>query len=533
MIAKTMAKRALIGLSMMAMLAACGDDDAGADGMLGTNNSTQSDYDRNTGNNGSYDEGGSYADAGGAPAPGEPGADDDYQQGENYEEWVENDFVDTSTENTSTFSIDVDNASYTLMRRDLRNGVLPAEEGVRPEEYINFFSYDYVQPAGDDPFSVNMEIAPSNFGETDQKLLRIGLQGKDIAVEDLKPTNLVFLIDVSGSMTSRNKLPMVKESLYTLLDHLRPTDTVGIVVYAGRDGVVLDPTEVQNRQQIQTAIESLGSGGSTNGEAGIVSAYQMAEQAKIEGGNNRVIILTDGDFNVGKTGDDLVQLVRDYRDKHISLTSVGYGLGNYNDATMEALARDGNGNYFYVDSEQEAQRIFGSALASTLEVIASDVKIQVEFDSDTVARYRLVGYENRVMDNEDFDDDTKDAGEIGPGHSVTALYELELTSNASTSTNFLATVRMRYKAQYGEASQLLERGVKVSQMADTFADASDSFRFAAAVAEFAEILRGSKHSEDERYDDVRTIATGAAPSEDAQKQEFIDLVDIALGIADN
>jgi Ca-activated chloride channel family protein len=259
----------------------------------------------------------------------------------------------------------------------------------------------------------------------------------------------------------------------------------------------------------------------------------MAEDAKIEGGNNRVIILTDGDFNVGKTGDDLVQLVRDYRDKHISLTSVGYGLGNYNDATMEALARDGNGNYFYVDNEGEAQRIFGSALASTLEVIASDVKIQVEFDSSTVARYRLVGYENRVLDNEDFDDDTKDAGEIGPGHSVTALYELELTPTAETSANYLATVRMRYKPQYGLASQQLERGVKVSQMADTFADATDSFRFAAAVAEFAEILRDSKHSKDARYADVESIATGASPSTDDQKQEFIDLVGIAQGMAGN
>jgi Ca-activated chloride channel family protein len=527
------AKQALVGLATMAMLAACGDDDStGGDALYSSvNNGNNGSYNQNNGNNGSYDEE-SYADAGSAPAPGQE-PEDDYQQGESYEEWVENDFIDTATENTSTFSIDVDNASYTLMRRDLTNGRLPVAEGVRPEEYINFFSYDYAEPAGEDPFSVNMEIAPSKFGQADQKLLRIGLQGKEIAIEDLNPTNLVFLIDVSGSMTSQNKLPMVKESLYTLLDHLRPSDSVGIVVYAGADGIVLNPTEVQNRQQIETAIENLSSGGSTNGEAGIVSAYKMAAQAKIEGGNNRVIILTDGDFNVGKTGDDLVQLVRDYRDQHISLTSVGYGLGNYNDSTMEALARDGNGNYFYVDSEAEAQRIFGSKLASTLQVIAADVKIQVEFDAASVAKYRLLGYENRVLDNEDFEDDTKDAGEIGPGHSVTALYELELTPTADTSTNFLSTVRLRYKAQYGEDSKLLERGVKVSQIADTFADASDSFRFAAAVAEFAEILRGSKHSADERYDDVESIATGAAPSDDAQKQEFIDLVDIARGLAGN
>ncbi|QDG51532.1 VWA domain-containing protein [Persicimonas caeni] len=513
------AKRALIALSASLMLAACGDIE-----------STGGDYAYAPDHNGSpnYNNSQSYADAGTSEQ-----ADPDYQEGENYEEWEENDFVDTATENTSTFSIDVDNASYTLMRRDIRNGYLPAAEGVRPEEYINFFSYDYVQPAGEDPFSINMEIAPSKFGAEDHKLLRIGLQGEEIPVEDLKPTNLVFLIDVSGSMQSSHKLPMVKESLYTLLDHLRPSDSVGIVVYAGADGVVLEPTEVQNRAQIQSAIENLSAGGSTNGEAGIVSAYKMAEQAKIEGGNNRVIILTDGDFNVGKTGDDLVQLVRDYRDKHISLTCVGYGMGNYNDATMEWLARDGNGNYFYVDSEQEAQRIFGDNLPSTLEVIASDVKIQVEFDQTSVARYRLVGYENRVMANEDFDDDTKDAGEIGPGHTVTALYEIELSPDAAASTNNLATVRMRYKPQYGDESKLLQRGIKMSQVKDTFEGASDSFRFAAAVAEYAEILRESKHSEGARYDDVLSIAQGANPGADPQKTEFVDLVGMAKTIASN
>ncbi len=502
-------KRALIGWMAAALLAGCGGlgDMSSGDAM--------------------YAPSGSYANTG---APNNPA---DYQQGENYKHWEENDFIDTSTENTSTFSIDVDNASYTLMRRDVLDGGLPVADSVRPEEYINFFDYDYAQPQGDDPFSINMEIAPSKFGENDQKLLRIGLKGKHIPLDALKPTNLVFLIDVSGSMQSPNKLPMVKQSLYTLLDHLRPSDTVGIVVYAGADGIVLPPTEVQNRQRLHQAIEHLSAGGSTNGEAGIVTAYKMAEQAKIDGGNNRVIILTDGDFNVGKTGDQLVQLVRDYRDKHISLTCVGYGRGNYNDATMEALARDGNGNYFYVDNEQEADRIFGSALASTLEVIASDVKIQVEFDPDTVSRYRLIGYENRVMDNQDFDNDAKDAGEIGPDHTVTALYELDLADGADTSSNYLATVRLRYKAQYGVDSKLLERGIKASQIEGSFEQASPSFRFAAAVAEYAEILRESKHSAGARFDDVEQIARQAAPAGDDQKQQFVDLVDIAKGLWGN
>ncbi len=513
--------RALIGVAAVLLLAACGDESADSFASGTAENSAE----RN-GNNANYDQtdNDSYADTG-AAEPGAPDeADEDYLEGENYEEWVENEFIDTAEENTSTFSIDVDNASYTLMRRDINNGQLPAPEGVRPEEYINFFGYDYAEPSDDEPFSVNMEIAPSEFGDGDLDLLRIGLQGKEVSVADMKPTNLVFLIDVSGSMSSGDKLAMVKESLYTLVDHLRPTDSVGIVVYAGADGIVLDPTTVDNRQQIEDAIDNLAAGGSTNGEAGIVSAYQMAEDAKIEGGNNRVIILTDGDFNVGKTGEELVQLIRDYRDRHISLTSVGYGRGNYNDATMEALARDGNGNYFYVDSLAESERIFGTELPSTLEVIASDVKIQVEFDDTTVDRYRLVGYENRVMDNEDFEDDTKDAGEIGPGHTVTALYEIELNPAAQTSTSYLATVRLRHKAQYGEDSELIEHGIKMSQVSDTFAGASDGFRFVAAVAEFAEILRESMHSDGARFDDVKQIAQDAAPADDDAKQEFIELV---------
>ena len=331
--------------------------------------------------------------------------------GERYDEVVENDYIDASEEATSTFSIDVDTASYTLMRRDVEEGRLPAKEGVRPEEYINYFDYPYAQPEGEDPFSIHLEVAPSRFGEG-KHLMRVGLQGKALTVEDLKPTNLVFLIDVSGSMQSEQKLPLVKRSLYTLIDHLRPSDTIGIVVYAGEDRVVLTPTEVRDESKIKQAIESLSSGGSTNADAGIVRAYQLAEQARIEGGNNRVVILTDGDFNVGRRGEELIDLIEQYRDKEISLTCMGYGRGNYNDYHMENLSNKGNGNYFYVDSLQEAERVFGSELAGTLEVIAADVKIQVEFNQEAVKSYRLVGYENRVLDNEDFDDDAKDAGEI-------------------------------------------------------------------------------------------------------------------------
>ena len=461
-----------------------------------------------------------YSDFGGryAPAPMPAGAD--YQDGETYDEIIENDFIEASQENTSTFSIDVDTASYTVMRRDINNGVLPSPESVRTEEYINYFDYDYPEPADEHPFSVNMEVAPSRFGEG-LHLMRVGVKGEDIHPEDLRPTALTFLIDVSGSMQSEAKLPLVKQSLNTLIDNLRPDDTIGIVVYAGADGVVLPHTPAREAQKIKAAIDNLGAGGSTNAEAGIVTAYEMAEAAKKEAGNNRVIILTDGDFNVGKTGEQLFDVIEEYREKEISLTCMGYGLGNYNDYHMENLSNKGNGNYFYVDSIDEAKRVFGTELSSTLEVIAADVKIQVEFNQDAVAKYRLVGYENRVLDNEDFDDDSVDAGEIGPGHTVTAYYELELSEGVQEES-LLSTVRLRYKSQYGDESNLIERAIKLSQTADGFDDASESFRFAAAVIEFAEILRGSKHVDEPDMDAVIEVATDASAGTQ-KEEEFLEL----------
>lgn len=459
---------------------------------------------------------------GGRYAPAPQGAD--YQDGETYDEIIENDFIEAAQENTSTFSIDVDTASYTVMRRDINNGALPAPESVRTEEYINYFDYNYPEPADEHPFSVNIEVAPSRFGEG-LHLMRVGVKGKDIHAEDLRPTALTFLIDVSGSMQSEAKLPLVKQSLNTLIDNLRPSDTIGIVVYAGADGVVLEHTPVREAQKIKAAIDRLGAGGSTNAEAGIVTAYKMAEAARKEEGNNRVIILTDGDFNVGKTGDQLFEVIEDYREKEISLTCMGYGLGNYNDYHMENLSNKGNGNYFYVDSLDEAKRVFGTELSSTLEVIAADVKIQVEFNQDAVSKYRLVGYENRVLDNEDFEDDTVDAGEIGPGHTVTAYYELELSEGVQEES-LLSTVRLRYKSQYGAESNLIERAIKLSQTAGGFDDASESFRFAAAVVEFAEILRGSKHVDEPDMEAVIEVATDAS-SGSTKEREFLELANKA------
>jgi Ca-activated chloride channel family protein len=440
---------------------------------------------------------------------------EDYQSGETYDEVVENDFVSAADEDTSTFSIDVDNASYTIMRRDLENGRLPAPESVRPEEYINYFDYAYAPPQ-EDPFSINLEGAPSRFGE-DLHVLKVGLQGIEVPNDKMKPTSLVFLIDTSGSMSGERKLPMVKKSLHTLVENLRPNDSVGIVVYAGDAGTVLEPTPVSQKQKICDAIDRLGAGGGTAGEAGIVEAYKLAERSKKPGGNNRVVILTDGDFNIGRTGEELFTLIDSYRDQGVSLTAVGYGLGNYNDYTMENIAKRGNGNYFYVDSLDEAARVFGTELSSTLEVIAADVKIQLEFNADAVARYRLIGYENRLLDNEDFDDDAVDAGELGPGHTVTALYEIELSDQASDAAA-LVDVRLRYKSQYGTESKLLERGIKVSELRASFDAASDGLRLAAAVAEYAEILRGSKHSEGDRFDDVLDILDGVGALPEADRR---------------
>ncbi len=493
------------------------------------------------------------------------------QAGETYQKHAENPWVETAGETTSTFGVDVDNGSYTLMRDDIRAGRLPHPDGVRPEEYINFFDYDYEPPTGNDAFSVNMELGPSPFGDAAQ-MLKIGLQAGHIDASNMRPTNLVFLIDTSGSMGQKRKLPMVKESLNTLLDHLRPTDTVGIVTYAGKAGVLLPPTPVRQAKQIRSAIDRLSAGGSTYGEGGIVAAYRLAEQGRIEGGNNRVVLATDGDFNVGRTGEELLELIREYRKKHILITTVGYGRGNFNDAIMEGIAREGNGNYFYVDDAKEARRIFGRNLASTLQVVATDVKVQVEFDPSIVHRYRLVGYDNRVMANREFADDAKDAGDIGQGHSVTALYEIELVGSCSEAPleehpgeevpveegpvideepaetegpweetdvepagdcrdvilkgslpgTPLATVRLRHKAEIGLPSQLQQTFIYQEDLRRDLAETTPGFQFAVAVAHYAETLRASGQSGRGRFDEILGIASAASGS-DATKLEFIDL----------
>ncbi len=473
--------------------------------------------------NGGSGSGGGYQGSGGANN-GETGATSGGAAGA--QAITENDWVETATQNTSTFGADVDTASYSQMRSSLAQGSWPPAPGVRVEEYVNYFRYDYPE-ATDTPFSVNFELAPSEFGAAGQELFRVGLKGKQVPLSERKPANLVFLVDVSGSMGAPNKLPLVQWSLQQLVKKLEPTDRLGIVVYAGRDAVLLEPTPVEDQSQVLDAIYSLTAGGGTNGAAGIQRAYRMAESAYRSNGINRVVLCTDGDFNVGLTGAPLVSEIEAYRAKGINLSVLGFGIGN-NDSLMESLADHGDGNYAYIDTQNEALKVLGDNLVSTLQVIAKDVKIQVEFSADSVDRYRLIGYENRLLANEDFIDDTKDAGDMGAGHFVTSFYEIE--RHADATEGLMATVRLRYKEPTSAVSQELLFDFDLSAARASFSEASADFRFAAGVVEFAEILRGSKHSTGQRFEDVLSIVE-ATQGDDPLRAEFHGLVVRAQGIS--
>ncbi len=437
-------------------------------------------------------------------------------------ELVENDWVDTSTEPTSTFGADVDTASYSIMRRDVTAGKAPDPSSVRPEEYLNYFSYDYAQPQDARPFAVHLDGAPSPFGEN-LHLIRVGLQGRKVDVQSRKRMNLVFLVDVSGSMLASNKLGPVQYTLKQLVRRLEPTDTLSIVTYAGQDSVLIEPTAVTQKARILDAIDGMSSGGSTNGAGGIRRAYQLAEAAKQQdagASESRVVLCTDGDFNVGETGDALVALIERERDKGVTLTALGFGEGNYNDRDMEKLADHGNGNYAYIDNAGEANRVLGEKLVSTLQVIAKDVKIQIAFQPDAVRRYRLIGYENRVLANQDFNDDKKDAGDLGAGHTVTAFYEVELTGAPTQAA--LANVSLRYKEPNADTSTEFGAALPLDRVAPTLDGATPSFRFAAATVEYAEILRHSKHSTGARFDEVVNLLQNNAEGR-ADRQELVTL----------
>jgi len=483
--------------------------------------------------------------------PGEGRNDERKGNTEAYAYIEENRFRSVANEPLSTFSIDVDTASYANVRRFLTSGQLPPADAVRIEELINYFSYDYPAPTGGDPFSVDVEVTSAPWSETN-RLVRIGLRGKDIAFEARRPTNLVFLLDVSGSMNSHNKLPLVKKSLRLLVDQLEGTDHVAIAVYAGAAGRILPPTSGNSRGAILQAMERLEAGGSTNGGQGIALAYSMARENLDPEGVNRVILCTDGDFNVGMSGEgELVRLVKEQARDGIELSVLGFGTGNLKDSTMEQMADHGNGNYSYIDSLREARKVLVEELGGTLVTIAKDVKIQVEFNPLEVASYRLIGYENRLLANEDFNDDRVDAGEIGSGHTVTALYEVVPAGaegeerkvdplkysqtqepSAAAGRGELLTVKLRYKQPKGSKSALIEQAVRDSGL--RFADASDDTRFAASVAEFGMLLRGSKHGGAKKIQAVLRRAVGGLGSDPGgYRTEFIELVTraIALGLA--
>jgi Ca-activated chloride channel family protein len=467
---------------------------------------------------------------------------------EDYDPITENAFVSAFHEPLSTFSIDVDEAAYSNVRRFLNNGMLPPPGAVRIEEMINYFDYDYPQPSNNEPFSITTELAACPWNEQ-HRLIHIGLQGKEIPVDDLPPSNLVFLVDVSGSMEQANKLPLVQASLRMLTDQLRPIDKVAIVVYAGNAGLVLPSTSGDQKERIKDAIDQLEAGGSTAGGAGIELAYKIASQNFIQSGNNRVILATDGDFNVGPSSDDdLVRIIEQKRQTGIFLSVLGYGMGNYKDNKMQQLADKGNGNHAYIDNVSEAKKVLVSEFGSTLFTIAKDVKIQIEFNPEKVQAYRLVGYENRMLAAADFNDDKKDAGELGSGHRVTALYEvipvgvkdsfirnidpLKYQSKrtiSGASTNEVMTIKLRYKKPDEDNSRLTMKSILEESVP---AATSDNFRFAAAVAEFGLLLRNSEYIQKGNYQQLIQLARSARGADlNGYRAEFISLVESAVSLA--
>lgn len=452
---------------------------------------------------------------------------------EEYGRFEENPFFRPGEQPLSTFSIDVDRASYANVRRFLNSGQRPPRDAVRIEEMVNYFTYDYPDPASG-PFSITTELAACPWNEA-HRLLLVGLQGERIETKDLPPNNLVFLLDTSGSMMSADKLPLVKAGMRLLVDQLREEDRVAIVTYAGSAGLVLPSTSGARKGEILAAIEQLEAGGSTAGAQGIVTAYDVARENFSRKANNRVILATDGDFNVGVTSDgELQRLIEERRSDGIFLTVLGFGTGNIKDSKMELLADKGNGNYAYIDSLAEARKTLVREMGGTLLTIAKDVKIQVEFNPATVGAYRLIGYENRVLQNQDFNDDRKDAGELGAGHSVTALYEIippgqEIpgttvdplkyqSATAHNDSGELATVKLRYKDPDGETSRLLTRTVNATPGA-----MSENLRLASAVAQFGLLLRDSPNKGNATFESVEQLASAVA-SRDQDRRDFMTLI---------
>ncbi len=463
---------------------------------------------------------------------------------ENYNKIDDNEFKETRKNPLSTFSIDVDKASYSNVRRFLMQGQLPPADAVRVEEMINYFTYDYPQPKNGKPFSISTSYLSCPWNNK-HNLIHIGIQGLEIKNENMPANNLVFLVDVSGSMESANKLPLLKSGLRLLVDQMRPQDKIALVVYAGAAGVVLPPTPGSQKEKIIEALDNLQAGGSTAGGAGILLAYKTAKENFLKEGNNRIILATDGDFNVGVSSDgELIRLIEKQREDGVFLTVLGFGTGNYKDSKMEQLADKGNGNYAYIDNILEAKKTLVKEMGGTLLTIAKDVKIQIEFNPAKVKAYRLVGYENRLLNNEDFNDDKKDAGELGSGHNVTAMYEIipadsdELIASVDSlkyqkvlpvvksSGNEVMTIKFRYKEPKESTSKLISEILLDKKSAIN--SVNEDVKFSASVAEFGMLLRDSKFKGQSDFKSILNMARSSkGKDEDGYRAEFIRLVEMA------
>lgn len=468
---------------------------------------------------------------------------------EQYESVSENGFIEVAKEPLSTFSIDVDTASYSNARRFLSYGQLPPRDSIRTEEFVNYFDYDYAAPTSAHPISINMEAVTSPW-DKEKVLVKVGLKAKEISQNQRPKSNLVFLIDVSGSMSDENKLPLVKSAMRTLTSQMSEQDKISIVVYAGQSGVVLDSTSASSKDKIVQAINNLSTGGGTNGEGGIRKAYEIAQKNFIKDGNNRVLLATDGDFNVGTTSsDELLKIINDKSENGIFLTVLGFGMGNYKDAFLEKISNKGQGNYFYIDNEKEANKVFITQLAGTLYTLAKDVKIQIEFNPHVVSSYRLVGYENRKLNKEDFSNDKIDAGELGAGHSVTALYELVMKGKEGSSnspeplkyqkleekkekikvspelTAEILTAKFRYKKPKNTSSEYFDQALK--NEVKSIENATCSTKFATSVASFAQWLKKSEHVQGFDSGKILKLTEGCLSTNDRKdsfKEEYIELV---------
>ena len=447
-------------------------------------------------------------------------------EGDTFDQIVENDFIPTSREATSTFSIDADGAAYAYMRRAIKGGNLPNANSVRIEEYLNYFTFDYDDPAGDETVAINAELGSCPWN-ADHKLLRLGLKGKSIPDSEIPDANYIFLVDVSGSMSGDDRIELVKKGLVSMLDYMKPSDRVAIITYSGSVKKLLESTLVKNAQTIKKAINKLEASGSTAGGAAMKMAYDEAVEHYITGGTNRIIMFTDGDFNVGVSDTDaLVEMVESYLDKGIYLSIMGFGTGNYADSRMESLSNHGNGTYTYIDCEQEMLKVFVDE-RSHFYSVAGDTKCQITFDPEAVESYRLIGYENRVMNNEDFEDDTKDAGEIGAGQTITALYEIIPAEGFATGAT-MARYDVRYKKALGGESRPLSVDVTVPS---AFASSSN-MNLASGIAAYGLVLRGSQYKGSASYDMAKELVSASNRTQDKYRTELVQLIEKARQIAD-